>query len=555
MRRLPWLDRLKKSAPVDPPLCPIPLGTRSNGEFFHVETAREARLRQEIFARADVCGRRLGLDRRSFLASSMGMASTLLAVNALSGCGGGKGGGFMGSGGAGAGGAGAGGAGGGARDGGIGDGAIGPSDSGFAVPRDAAMDAGACEVLSGSEFIFDVQTHHVNPMGEWRQTNTAFASFFGFLPQSMCGEADALSCFSSRHYVEQLFLNSDTSVAVLSGVPAVACNQPGVGTVGCGSPLDNDEIAASREIVNAMASSERLVTHAMVTPNVNLDLQLAAMERVAATGRVGAWKCYPMWGPNGSGYWLDDPAVGVPFLEKARALGVKRVCIHKGLPLPGFDTEHGDPSDVVRAAKRFPDLQFIVYHSAFRQGQPLFGGTAEGPFDPVGSPQTARLGINALVTAMQEQGLGPGSNVYAELGSVWSNVMTSPDEAAHVLGKLLRYMGEDNVVWGTDSIWYGSPQAQIEAFRAFQIGQAAQDRFGYPALTPARKAKILGLTSARIYGIDPDARRCRIQAGSLARARAALDTELGPRRFAASGVPGPRTRREFLALARRGGPA
>ena len=552
MRRLPWLDRLRKSAPEAAPLVPIPLGSRSNGEFFHLETPREARLREEIFARADRFGGRLGLDRRSFLASSMGMASTLLAVNALSGCGG-KGGGFLGAGGAGAGDAGPGGR---PRDAGApGDGAIGPADSGFALPRDAAMDAGACEALSGNEFIFDVQTHHVNPMGAWRQTNPGFASFFGFLPQSMCGEAEALSCFSARHYVEQLFLNSDTTVAVLSGVPAVACDQPGVGSVGCGSPLDNDEIAASREIVNALSSSERLYTHAMVTPNVNLALQLAAMERVAATGRVAAWKVYPMWGPSGAGYWLDDPQVGVPFLEQARALGVKLVCIHKGLPLPGFDSVHGDPSDVVRAAKMFPDLRFVVYHSAFRQGQPLFGGTAEGPYDPVGAPGTARLGINALITAMQEGGLGPGSNVYAELGSVWSNVMTSPDEAAHVLGKLVRYLGEDNVVWGTDSIWYGSPQAQIEAFRAFQIGQAAQDRFGYPALTPARKAKILGGNAARIYGVDPAARRCRIQSGSLARARAALDSELGPRRFAASGPPGPRTRREFLALARRGGPS
>ncbi len=26
-------------------------------------------------------------------------------------------------------------------------------------------------------------------------------------------------------------------------------------------------------------------------------------------------------------------------------------------------------------------------------------------------------------------------------------------------------------MWGTDAIWYGSPQAQIMAFRAFQITQ------------------------------------------------------------------------------------
>jgi hypothetical protein len=40
---------------------------------------------------------------------------------------------------------------------------------------------------------------------------------------------------------------------------------------------------------------------------------------------------------------------------------------------------------------------------------------------------------------------------------------------AHLLDKLLRYVSEDNVLWGTDSIWYGSPQDQIQAFRRFKI--------------------------------------------------------------------------------------
>ena len=48
--------------------------------------------------------------------------------------------------------------------------------------------------------------------------------------------------------------------------------------------------------------------------------------------------------------------------------------------------------------------------------------------------------------------------------------------AAHVVGKLLKYVGEDRVLWGTDSIWFGSPQDQIQAFRAFQISEEFQER-------------------------------------------------------------------------------
>ena len=96
--------------------------------------------------------------------------------------------------------------------------------------------------------------------------------------------------------------------------------------------------------------------------------------------------------------------------------------------------------------------------------------------------------------------------MYAELGSTWRAVMADLDQAAHVLGKLLLAVGEDNIVWGTDSIWYGSPQDQIAAFRAFQITPEFQERFGYPGLTAERKAKILGLNALRVFGIEQPVR-------------------------------------------------
>ncbi len=110
---------------------------------------------------------------------------------------------------------------------------------------------------------------------------------------------------------------------------------------------------------------------------------------------------------------------------------------------------------------------------------------------------------------MRDAGIGPGGNVYAELGSTWRNRDARPDEAAHVLGKLLVAVGPDNILWGTDSIWYGSPQDQIEAFRAFEITPEYQERFGYPALTADVKAQILGLNAARAVRHRPGADRCQ----------------------------------------------
>jgi len=111
--------------------------------------------------------------------------------------------------------------------------------------------------------------------------------------------------------------------------------------------------------------------------------------------------------------------------------------------------------------------------------------------------------VNRLIASLDAALAGPHAKVYAELGSTWFRAMRNPDEAAHVLGKLLQRLGSDRVLWGTDSIWYGSPQNQIEAFRNFEISNQFQDRYGYPELTADVKKQVFGQNAARLYGVDP----------------------------------------------------
>ena len=180
---------------------------------------------------------------------------------------------------------------------------------------------------------------------------------------------------------------------------------------------------------------------------------------------VSAWKVYtPYAGTTGQGWFLDDEQYGIPIIEKAREVGVKIICAHKGLALFGFDPVFGSPRDFGPVAKAYPDMKFVAYHSGW---QPEF---AEGPYNPDDAH-----GVDRLIKSMEDNGIPPNSNVYAELGTTWRNVMSDPTQAAHVLGKLLRYVGEDNVLWGTDCIWYGPPQPQIAPFRAFQTHPAVSD--------------------------------------------------------------------------------
>jgi predicted TIM-barrel fold metal-dependent hydrolase len=262
------------------------------------------------------------------------------------------------------------------------------------------------------------------------------------------------------------------------------------------------------------------------------------MDELKEKWGVSAWKTYTQYGPGGKGYFLSDD-VGVRFIEKARALGVKNICVHKGLPFGKRSYEHSQCSDIGPVAKRFPDVNFLIYHSGFVTSVP------EQAYDQSGN----RDGIDTLVTSLVKSGVKPGSNVYAELGSTWRYLMREPEQAAHALGKLIRSCGADNVLWGTDSIWYGSPQDQIQAFRTFQISPALRERHGYAEITPALRAKIFGLNAARVYGLSPAEVRKYVAGDGVARQRQAYLERPDPH----FRTYGPKTRREFLALLREGG--
>jgi hypothetical protein len=300
------------------------------------------------------------------------------------------------------------------------------------------------------------------------------------------------------------------------------------------NPLSLEEAERVRVLVERMDGANRLFLHAMVVPNGGPEIApLQLMADAVARYPIAAWKCYTQWGPQGVGWELDSPEVGIPFIEQARALGIRIICIHKGLLFAGFPEQYGRCADVGRAAKLYPDMSFIVYHSGLETAH------REGPFDP-----EAEHGVDVLIRSVQENGVGPNGNVYAELGSSWRFAMRDPTMAAHLVGKLLRYIGEDNVLWGTDSIWYGSPQDQIQAFRSFQIAPELIEAHGYPELTPALKAKVLGLNGARVYRIAVPEHRQKTEADPIGRRKAAARVDPTFETF------GPKTDHEFDALQR-----
>jgi predicted TIM-barrel fold metal-dependent hydrolase len=346
----------------------------------------------------------------------------------------------------------------------------------------------------------------------WRM---ALERVFGQASKCTAGSFD---CYSAQTLAKEVFLDSDTDVAVVSALWGIP------------NPTPIDYAAESREIVAAMGGEgARALIHGGVFPNEPGEIE--AMDEKVERYRVDAWKLYPQWGANGRGFFLDRSDEANRFFEKARRLGVRTVAVHKGVPLPRLDYDFSSPRDMGPAARANPDLTFLVYHSAFE------GGVPEGAYNAA-DPK----GVDRLIKSHQDAGFRRNEgNLYAEMGSLWRYFMSRPDEAAHVMGKLLLHFGEERILWGTDSIWYGSPQDQIQAFRTFSISEEFQERYGYPPLTAEAKRRIFGLNGARVYGIDVAALHGR---GELARRRTAYRADPNPS-FATFG---PRSRREFLQL-------
>ena len=108
--------------------------------------------------------------------------------------------------------------------------------------------------------------------------------------------------------------------------------------------------------------------------------------------------------------------------------------------------------------------------------------------------------------------------------------MAHPKFCAALVGTLIKGMGADHVMWGTDSVWYGSPQWQIEALRRLEIPEDMQKKYGFAPLggaNSATKQLIFGGNAIRMYKINlKAAENTRMPAFSADRL-AALKSEYG----------------------------
>ncbi|NRA09966.1 MAG: amidohydrolase family protein [Myxococcales bacterium] len=466
-----WLsdDEMREVDPaeLDAYRSPIPTRVVSNGEFNPLpQTRQQKRVEARIAELGDELGGRAGLHRRDFLKTASGMAAAFLAMNEVYGA---------------------------VFDVGVAE----------ASDFDAARERAAS--LAGQR-IFDDQTHFNrddlrNPdpieVGHFaaKHWNPGMLDEMGILHER----------FQFENYLKEIYLDSDTDVALLSTVPFE--DRPWL--------LSNEQMALSRDLVNGIAGSRRMLIHCAFTPGIP-GWQESVDESIERL-KPDSWKGYTIGDPlapaNAKHPWrMDDEKLVYPFYEKAQKSGITTICVHKGLLPRDYEKSmagvwrHATVDDVGKAAADWPGLDFVIYHSALRPFVEIPDKDAK-VFEETGYIRW----VSDLAAIPEKFGV---TNVYGEIGTSFANtVVTQPRLCAGMLGTLLAGLGSDHLLWGTDSVWYGSPQWQIEALRRLEIPADLQEKHGFAALGDANSPVKNGIfwdNGARLYGLN--ARETRVGA-------------------------------------------
>ena len=456
-----WVQKCELDAHLDRYL-PIPTQVVSNEEYFPLpQTPKQRAVEHHIYELADLNARRLGMSRREFLHSSCGLATAFIALNKV----------------------------------------FGPF---FAIDPLEMLEPAAGQDAKADYFIFDVQSHHVKT----GYRSPGLLNFRRIAQQwnpELRGREPVMEDVYIENFIKEVFIDSDTDMVVVSGIPADTDDA---------NILPPDEMVKTRSWINLLTSSRRVLSHGLMSPDLGTR-NLESMQVQAEKLRIDAWKGYTGQGlaPGRVGWWLDDEEEAYPVLEHSRRLGVRNICTHKGLALGLFDEEHCHPRDLIKVSRDFPDLNFLTYHSAFKSLADALPA-AESNFE-----ETSYVPWVSDLCEYRKNNPHM-TNVYMELGSTFGLMaITHPRLCAHVLGMILDAYGPDNLLWGTDSIWWGSPQWQIEALRRLEMPDDLMERFGWQPLTQEVKGKIFGLNAARLYEVDPDAVRNPVPDDYLERLR------------------------------------
>jgi predicted TIM-barrel fold metal-dependent hydrolase len=133
------------------------------------------------------------------------------------------------------------------------------------------------------------------------------------------------------------------------------------------------------------------------------------------------------------------------------------------------------PNDLQRPARDFPDLSFVIHH----------------------------LAVPYFDEAVSIAGRFP--NVYLSLAANLNFILIAPRVVQQQVGQLLQMVGSEKLCYASDAPFSGGPAPYLRAFMDMEIPEDLCDGYGYPQITRQDRENILGLTFARLMGVDVEA--------------------------------------------------
>lgn len=177
------------------------------------------------------------------------------------------------------------------------------------------------------------------------------------------------------------------------------------------------------------------------------------------------------------GWRCDDEKVAYPMYERCRDLGVSVLQFHKGLPFGTGNIEDMHPGDLQKAARDFPDMTFVLHHLAMPYVDEAINIAARFP------------------------------NIYLALSANFQLILTSPRVVVTWLGQCLQAVGSERMLWGSEAAFSGGPMPYLEAFMAMEMPADLREGMGFPEITRRDRENILGLSFAKLMGVDVEAKK------------------------------------------------
>ena len=518
-------EQLSKVTPADAAddglNAPIPTQMVSNGEYMpEPQTQQQKQVEARLKELADAASKKLGVNRRDFLKSSGGMAASFIAMNDVFG-------------------------------------------KFFNVTKEEMYEpeAYAANNTPKDLFVLDDQLHIIrssqggrgNFLRDFAAGRHTISNPFDHPDEfggintpwnpAMVNDPNNKSSWHIPNFIKWVYLDSQVTVGLLTNNNSAAIPDGAGGTRPPKNVFESEraegltaeQTMAARNFINRISGSKRAMGHGQLYTGIgNLDYMRYQIEEL----KPDVWKGYTIAtaakvdnDPNSDmrRWRLDDEEVAYPTYELIDSYasdemmeaypGFRTLCIHKGLSTnAGRQPELGHPMDIPKAATDYPQFNFAIYHACIRPGfwvenalTDIHSGRLRNGPGELDVGVGLKNGVPDILWSTEFAYIArPFENVYAEIGTTFAScVITFPTVCAHLLGQFMKIMGEDKILFGSDSVHYGSPQWQIDALWRFEIPERMRRQWGYPELTQEAKRKILGKNAARLYKIptgDDDSR-------------------------------------------------